>query len=73
MEDHDLIIQHGCEIDELVNRDSEILGRFDKQDADYEKFKQAIFDKLDRTTWFIFTGISAALLSGLIYVVFLRH
>jgi hypothetical protein len=73
MEDHDIIIKHDCEISELIARDTEILGRFDKQDVDYENFKHDIFNKLDRTTWWIFTGISAALLSGLIYVVFLRH
>jgi hypothetical protein len=72
MEDHDLLIKHDCEIGELVNRDAEIMGRFDKQDADYEKFKSDIFNKLDRTTWWIFTGIAGALLSGLVYVVMSR-
>ena len=73
MENHDTIIKHGCEIDELRGRDAEILGRFDQQDVDYEKFKAAIFNKLDRTMWYVFTALISALLSGLIYVVFIKH
>jgi len=76
-EDHDEFSENATKHDVVLKFQAEqskvILERLDQQDTKLDEFKDEIFAKLNTTLWGVAAAVIAALLSGLVWAVFLIH
>jgi hypothetical protein len=77
--DHDILIRHDCEIDQLGDQSEKILKRLDEQDANDIVIKDELLKKIEESRskfndamWAIAMLIIGGLVAGFVYALILR-